>query len=187
MARKISTRIKGGASKMKSTVKRFFSPSPYIQEASEPSSDQKADAADTSDSHEDKSKHVTLIEKVHDTVTTVNSRRKSISSIILHRSRQSTSLDIPRGDPVLPPELIEKIASYMTQHELLRFSKVSRDCYTAAERHLYRRPFTRRFDRLLRTLEKSPYKANLILELALGFETDFYSVKYSSDSENMLT
>jgi hypothetical protein len=67
----------------------------------------------------------------------------------------------------------------MTQHELVRFSKVSRDCYTAAERHLYRRPFTRRFDRLLRTLEKSPYKANLILELALGFETDFYSVKYS--------
>jgi len=166
---------------MKASVKRFFSTTPCTQEASETSSDQTAEASDSADTHEDKSKHVTLIEKVHDTVTTVNSRRKSITSSILHRSRQSTSLDIPRGDPVLPPELIEKIASYMTQHELLRFSKVSRDCYTAAERHLYRRPFTRRFDKLLRTLERSPFKADLILELALGFETDFYSVKYSFD------
>jgi hypothetical protein len=179
MARKISTTIKKGASKMKSTVKRFFSPLPCVHDGTETTSDQTAGPADTSDASEDKTKHTTtLIERVHDTVTTVNSRRKSITSSILHRSRHSTSLDIARGDPLLPPELIEKIASYMTQHELLRFSKVSRDCYTAAERHLYRRPFTRRFDKLLRTLERSPYKADLILELALGFETDFYSVKY---------
>ena len=79
---------------------------------------------------------------------------------------------------MLPPELIEKIASFMTQDELLEFSKVSRDTYTAAERHLYRRPLTSRFDKLLRTLERSPYKADLILELVLGFETDFYSVTY---------
>jgi hypothetical protein len=178
MARKISTSIKKGASEMKSTIKRFFSPLPCIHDGRETPSDQTGGTADTADASEDKTKHTTLIEKVHDTVTTVNSRRKSITSSILHRSRHSTSLDIGREDPALPPELIEKIASYMTQHELLRFCKVSRDCYTAAERHLYRRPFTRRFDKLLRTLERSPFKADLILELALGFETDFYSVKY---------
>ena len=128
---------------------------------------------------QEKAKHVTLVERVNDVATTAKSRHKSIASSILHKQRQSTSTDINRPDPLLPPELIEKIASFMTQHELVLFSKVSHDTYTAAERHLYRRPFTRRFDKLLRTLEKSPYKGELILELAFGFETDFYSVQYS--------
>jgi len=96
---------------------------------------------------------------------------------VFFHKRTSASLDLSRGDPSLPPELIEKIASYLPQLDLVKFSRVSRDAYTAAERHLYRRPLTRRFDRLLRTVEKSPYKGDLILELALGFETDFYSVK----------
>jgi hypothetical protein len=113
-------------------------------------------------------------------MTAIRQRRKSItlvSNIILHRKSRA-SIDSTRPSPALPPELIEKIASCLGQHELIKFSRVSRDCYTAAERHLYRRPFTRRFDKLLRTLEKHPYKGDFILELALGFETDFYSVKY---------
>ena len=124
----------------------------------------------------EKDRHTSLVERVNDVRTSVTIHRKSISSVF--HKRTSASLDLPRGDPSLPPELIEKIASYLPQHDLVKFSRVSRDAYTAAERHLYRRPLTRRFDRLLRTVEKSPYKGDLILELALGFETDFYSVKY---------
>jgi hypothetical protein len=95
---------------------------------------------------------------------------------MFHKNRRN-STDSYQSDPVLPPELIEKIASYLSQQDLKRFCKVSSGAYTAAERHLYRRPYTRRYDKLLRTLERSPYKADLILELAFGFETDFYSVK----------
>lgn len=135
---------------------------------------------DNVDSPPDHRRRLSMIEGVEDmTLTSHSSRRKSITvltSTIFHK-RQRTSNDSPRPEPVLPPELIEKIASFMTQVELKKFSRVSRDAYTAAERHLYRRPFTRRFDKLLRTLIRSPYKADFILELAFGFETDFYSVK----------
>lgn len=113
--------------------------------------------------------------------STERPRRKSITLVsnIIHHKRTRNSIDASRPSPALPPELIEKIAWYLKQYELTKFSRASRDCYIAAERHLYRRPFTRRFDKLLRTLEKHPYKADFILELALGFETDFYSVKYT--------
>jgi hypothetical protein len=135
---------------------------------------------DNADSSPDHRRRLSLIEGLEDmTLSSHSSRRKSITvftSTIFHK-RQRTSSDSPRPEPVLPPELIEKIASFMTQAELKKFSRVSRDAYTAAERHLYRRPFTRRFDKLLRTLTRSPYKADFILELAFGFETDFYSVK----------
>ena len=169
MTSKIKKQVKRGAAKIKSFLCRPIHEYGVLERIDkQPSSNH---------GHTDKGKHVTIIEKVSDMATTVNSSRKSITSSVLHTRRRSTSIDSTRPDPILPPELIEKIASYMTQHGLLKFSKVSRDAYTASERHLYRRPFTRRFDRLLRTLEKSPYKGELILELALGFETDFYSVK----------
>jgi len=128
-------------------------------------------------------RRLSLAEGIEDmAISSHSSRRKSITvltSTIFHK-RQRTSGETLRAEPILPPELIEKVASFMTQAELKKFSRVSRDCYTAAERHLYRRPFTRRFDKLLRTLIRSPYKADFILELAFGFETDFYSVKYIS-------
>jgi hypothetical protein len=140
-------------------------------------SDNEEDNADSPQLHQ---RRLSLMEGVENmTLTSHPSRRKSITvltSTIFHK-RQRTSNDSARPEPVLPPELIEKIASFMTQAELKKFSRVSRDAYTAAERHLYRRPFTRRFDKLLRTLIRSPYKADFILELAFGFETDFYSVK----------
>jgi hypothetical protein len=107
---------------------------------------------------------------------TINSCRKSLASSILHR-RHSTSLDSSCGGPRLPLELLEMVASYLGQYDLVSFSRAFRDAYTTAERFLYRRPFTRRYDRLLRTLENNPYKGNFILELALGFETEFHSVK----------
>src|SRR5271154_6106231 len=112
---------------------------------------------------EEKDRHTSLVERVNDVRTSVTIHRRSISSVF--HKRTSASLDLSRGDPLLPPELIEKIASYLPQQDLVKFSRVSRDAYTAAERHLYRRPLTRRFDRLLRTVEKSPYKGDLILEL----------------------
>jgi hypothetical protein len=175
MSPKSKNVFKRGASKIKLGFEKAAAPLKYIHGPRESPSDT---SGDTAAQHEN-AKHVTLIGRVNDVATTVNSRRKSIASTILHKQRQNTSLDINRPDPLLPPELIEKIASYMTQHELLLFSKVSHDTYTAAERHLYRRPYTRRFDKLLRTLERSPYKGELILELAFGFETDFFSVEYS--------
>jgi hypothetical protein len=138
------------------------------------SPEEQSDGSGEADVQQGKAKPI--IVKVNDMAITVNTHRKSIASSLLHK-RRSASLDNNRPKPVLPPELIEKIASFLSQYDLLRFCRVSRDGYTAAERHLYRRPFTRRFDRLLRTLERSSYKADLILELALGFETDFYSVK----------
>ena len=162
--------IKRVVSKLVTSFKRAVLLLKCIKNSSEPLSDGSGEPA-----HPEKSKHV--IERVNNISTTVD-RQKSISSSTLNNRRRSTSLDIDRGDPILPPELIEKIASFMTQHELLNFSKVSRGTYTATERHLYRRPITRRFDKLLRTLERSPYKADLILELAFGVETDFFSVKY---------
>src|SRR5436190_13433263 len=58
----------------------------------------------------DNMKHVTLIEKVSDIAVTVNSCRKSITSSVLHTRLQNSSIDSARLDPVLPPELIEKIA-----------------------------------------------------------------------------
>ena len=174
MAGKVGQIVKRAASKVNRSFKRVLSSLPCIERSSEPPSD----TSGAPDANPEKAEHVPLVEGLNDMATTVNIRRKPIASSILRNRRDSTSLDINRGDPILPPELIEKIASFMTQAELLKFSKLSRDTYTAAERHLYRRPFTRRFDRLLRTLEMSPYKADLILELALGFETDFYSVKY---------
>jgi hypothetical protein len=105
-------------------------------------------------------------------------RRLSLTLKPRRFSRGRRSSEITFLEPAFPPEIIENIASFLTQRDLTVFSRVSRDAYTAAERHLYRRPFTRRFDKLLRTLEKAPHKADLIRELALGFETDFYSVKY---------
>ena len=167
--------IKRGASKLNTSLKGVLSSLKCIENATEPPP---SDGSGEPDTHPEKTKHVTLIERVNDAAKRLNTRRKSIASNILHNRQQSTSLDINGGNPILPPELIEKIASFMTQRELLKFSKVSRNTYTAAERHLYRRPVTRRFDKLLRTLERSPYKADLILELSFGFETDFYSVKY---------
>jgi hypothetical protein len=105
-------------------------------------------------------------------------RRLSLTLKPRRFSRGRRSSEITFLEPAFPPEIIENIASFLTQRDLTVFSRVSRDAYTAAERHLYRRPFTRRFDKLLRTLERVPHKADLIRELALGFETDFYSVKY---------
>jgi hypothetical protein len=131
------------------------------------------------DQFQAKTRHLSLIESVDNLALTNKPRRHSIallSTTIFHK-KQRSSMDSNYSEPVLPPELIEKIASYLTQQDLKRFCKVSSGAYTAAERHLYRRPFTRRYDKLLRTLEKSPYKADFILELAFGFETDFYSVK----------
>ena len=167
--------FKRGASKIKLGFEKAAAPLKCRNGTSESPLDTSGDTA----AQQEKAKHFTLIERVNDVATTVNSRRKSIASTILHKRRQSTSLDINRPNPALPPELFGKIASFMTQHELLLFSKVSRDTYRAAERHLYRRPYTRRFDKLLRTLEKSPNKGELVLELAFGFETDFCSVEYS--------
>lgn len=174
MTPKLKKLIKRGVSAVQNRFKETLTQSKCLHNSNETPSDPSGDTA----IRQEKRKHVTLIERVNDLTTTISSRRNSIASSILHKQRQSTSLDINRADPVLPPELIEKIASFMNQHELLQFSKVSRDAYTAAERHLYRRPYTRRFDKLLRTLERAPYKGELILELALGFETDFYSAKY---------
>jgi hypothetical protein len=131
------------------------------------------------DQFQAKTRHLSLIESVDNLALTAKPRRHSIallSTTMFHKNRRN-STDSYQSDPVLPPELIEKIASYLSQQDLKRFCKVSSGAYTAAERHLYRRPYTRRYDKLLRTLERSPYKADLILELAFGFETDFYSVK----------
>jgi hypothetical protein len=182
MAGKVRKIVKGAASKVNTSFKGVVSSLPCIERSTEPPSG----GSGAPDAHPEK-EDVPLVERVNDIATTVNIRRKPIASSVLHNRRDSVSLDINRSDPILPPELIEKIASFMTQTELLKFSKLSRTTYTAAERHLYRRPSTRRFDRLLRTLEMSPYKADLILELALGFETDFYSVKYLHPSMKLIS
>lgn len=140
-----------------------------------------------SDGHEEdsnlryvKETHVNLCENGNEIQHQPRLRRKSLTLVsnIIHHRKPRSSYDASKPSPALPPELIDKVASFLKQHELTKFCRASRYCYIAAERYLYRRPFTRRFDKLLRTLEKHPYKADFILELALGFETDFYSVKY---------
>jgi len=138
------------------------------------------------DSHEQdpegengKDRHVNVFENIPETPSNTRTRRKSLTLVsnIIHHKKARASSDASRPSPALPPELIEKVASFLKQHELTKFARASRDCYIAAERYLYRRPFTRRYDKLLRTLERNPEKGDLIIELALGFETDFYSVK----------
>jgi hypothetical protein len=103
-----------------------------------------------------------LVETLRVSVRPGKPLRLSVQSLtqgIFSRQRSSEASHL---EPAFPPEIIELIASFLTQKELVVFSRVSWDAYTAAERYLYRRPFTRRFDKLLRTLEKHPYKANLI-------------------------
>lgn len=125
----------------------------------------------------EESKHG-FMEKMNHVATTVKYRRRSFTGRLLHPRRRSTSIDINKASPIVPLELIEKIITYLNQYDLIKFCRVSRDCYTICEKYLYRRPFTRRCDKLLRTLQKYPYKGEMILELALGLETDFFSVKY---------
>jgi hypothetical protein len=137
--------------------------------------------------HRQESSESTPDKEVPTTKTTENDskgslrpRQKSLSlhsNIFVKRQRPAAEASDPTI-PALPPELIEKVASFLSQVELVKFCRASKACYIAAERYLYRRPFTRRFDKLLKTFEKVPYKADYVLELALGFETDFYSVKY---------
>jgi F-box-like len=175
MAPKLGQTLKRVTSKLGKVLKRTAWLLQCLHGSNGNPSDGDTDAA----GYQEKVNHVnTLVGKLNNIATTVNSRRKSMVSRILRR-RQKKNLGIPRSHVVLPPEILGEIASFMTQHELLKFSRVSRDAYTAAERHLYRRPFTRRFDKLLRTLETCPYKADLILELTLGFDADFYPVKYT--------
>jgi F-box-like len=131
----------------------------------------------TPDPIQSKAKRWSMVELSNKEAPLVKPRRMSLTLNHGIFSKRRRSSEITFLEPAFPPEIIEKIASFMTQHDLCVFSRASRDAYTAAERYLYRRPFTRRFDKLLRTLERSPYKADFILELALGFETDFYSVK----------
>jgi hypothetical protein len=120
-----------------------------------------------------------FLEKVTQVATTVKSRRRSFTGRLLHPRRgRSNSIDPNKASPALPLELIEKIIAYLNQFDLVKVSRVSRDCYTICEKYLYFRPFTRRYDKLLRTLQKYPYKGEMIFELALGLETDFWAVKY---------
>jgi len=123
------------------------------------------------------SKH-NFIEKASQVAASVKYRRRSFTSRILHPRRCNFSVNSNKLIPILPLELIEKVITYLDQYDLVKFSRVSRDCYTICEKYIYRRPFTRRFDKLLRTLQKYPYKGEMILELALGLETDFFAVKY---------
>jgi F-box-like len=119
------------------------------------------------------------MEKVTQVATNVKSRRRSFTGRFLHpRRARSNSIDPNKASPALPLELIEKIIAYLNQFDLVKVSRVSRDCYTICEKYLYFRPFTRRYDKLLRTLHKYPYKGEMIIELALGLETDFWAVKY---------
>jgi len=126
-----------------------------------------------------------FIEKVSQVATSVKHGRRSFTARILHPRRRSRSVNSNKPSPILPLELIEKIITYLDQYNLVRFSRVSRDCYTICEKYLYRRPCTRRFDKLLRTLQKYPYKGEMILELALGLETDFFAVKYLLSSRTI--
>jgi hypothetical protein len=119
-----------------------------------------------------------FLDKVSHVATAIKRRRQSFTGRILHPRRRSNPIDPNKPSSILPLELIEKIITYLNQYALVKFSRVSRDCYTICEKYLYRRPFSRRFDKLLRTLQKYPYKGEMIFELALGLETDFFSVKY---------
>lgn len=120
-----------------------------------------------------------FMEKVTQVATTVKSRRRSFTGRLLHPRRgRSNSIDPSKASPALPLEIVEKIVAYLNQFDLIKVSRVSRDCYTICEKYLYFRPFTRRYDKLLRTLQKYPYKGRMIIELALGLETDFWAVKY---------
>lgn len=171
MALKVIGTVKRATSKLKTALKRVA----RLLFCSHSSIDNPSDVnAGVVLHHEKPSNSNKLVERLNEIVT---SRKSRVARIL--RRRRNISLGILRSDPFLPPELLENIASFLTQHDLLKFSRASRDAYMAAEQHLYRRPNTRRFDKLLRTLERSPYKADFILELAFGFETDFYSVKYT--------
>jgi hypothetical protein len=135
-------------------------------------------AVETGSRSSEETKHG-FIEKVTQVATSVKSRRRSFTGRLLHPRRgRSSSIDLTKASPALPLELIEKIIAYLNQFNLVKVSRVSRDCYTICEKYLYFRPFTRRYDKLLRTLQKYPYKGEMIIELALGLETDFWAVKY---------
>jgi hypothetical protein len=165
------------APKLFAALKRFSAQFRHKNDRRDPSDPPQEDN-DTTDPFRSKWKRWSMVETTNTEAPPVRPRRMSLTLNHFHKRRSSVT-EMTILDPAFPPEIIEKIASFMTQHDLCVFSRVSRDAYTAAERHLYRRPFTRRFDKLVRTLEKNPYKAEFVLELALGFETDFYSVKYS--------